>query len=46
MDGLKHASQLLGELRTSALTPKYYYQLCKCSGVFFVTTHFTYSIMF
>jgi len=29
MDGLKHASELLKELRTSALTPKNYYELCK-----------------
>jgi len=29
MDGLKHASQMLSELRTSNLTPKYYYRLCK-----------------
>ncbi len=29
MDGLKHASQMLAELRTIALTPKYYYRLCK-----------------
>uniref|UniRef100_A0A914V069 Vacuolar protein sorting-associated protein 35 n=2 Tax=Plectus sambesii TaxID=2011161 RepID=A0A914V069_9BILA len=27
MDGLKHASQMLGELRSSTLTPKYYYRL-------------------
>ncbi|KHN79252.1 Vacuolar protein sorting-associated protein 35 [Toxocara canis] len=27
MDGLKHASQMLSELRTAALTPKYYYRL-------------------
>nr|CAB3267638.1 vacuolar protein sorting-associated protein 35-like [Phallusia mammillata] len=27
MDGLKHASELLKELRTSALTPKNYYEL-------------------
>lgn len=29
MDALKHASQMLAELRTGALTPKYYYRLCK-----------------
>jgi len=29
MDGLKHASDMLKELRTSALTPKNYYELCK-----------------
>lgn len=28
MDGLKHASNMLGELRTSSLTPKMYYELC------------------
>jgi len=28
MDGLKHASTMLGELRTSLLTPKCYYELC------------------
>ncbi|VDN02550.1 unnamed protein product [Thelazia callipaeda] len=27
MDALKHASQMLAELRTGALTPKYYYRL-------------------
>ncbi|KAL7639004.1 UNVERIFIED_CONTAM: hypothetical protein RMT77_010538 [Armadillidium vulgare] len=27
MDGLKHASNMLGELRTSSLTPKMYYEL-------------------
>ncbi|CDS09286.1 hypothetical protein LRAMOSA10646 [Lichtheimia ramosa] len=27
MDGLKHCSNMLGELRTSALTPKNYYEL-------------------
>ena len=29
MEGLKHCSTMLGELRTSALTPKNYYELCK-----------------
>lgn len=29
MDGLKHASTMLGELRTSMLSPKSYYELCK-----------------
>lgn len=29
MDALKHASQMLSELRTGALTPKYYYRLCE-----------------
>lgn len=33
MDGLKHASQMLSELRTAALTPKYYYRLCKLSYI-------------
>ena len=28
MDGLKHASTMLGELRTSFLSPKSYYELC------------------
>ena len=27
MDGLKHASNMLGELRTSLLSPKSYYQV-------------------
>ena len=27
MDGLKHCSTMLAELRTSALTPKHYYEL-------------------
>ncbi|CAO3655179.1 unnamed protein product [Mucor hiemalis] len=27
MDGLKHCSNMLAELRTSALTPKNYYEL-------------------
>ncbi|KAG0000116.1 Vacuolar protein sorting-associated protein 35 [Modicella reniformis] len=29
MDGLKHCSTMLAELRTSNLTPKNYYELCK-----------------
>ncbi|EJW81112.1 hypothetical protein WUBG_07980 [Wuchereria bancrofti] len=29
MDALKHASQMLSELRTGTLTPKYYYRLCE-----------------
>lgn len=29
MDALKHASNMLGELRTSMLSPKSYYELCK-----------------
>lgn len=28
MDGLKHASTMLGELRTSLLSPKSYYECC------------------
>ncbi|KOB77353.1 Vacuolar protein sorting-associated protein 35 [Operophtera brumata] len=28
MDALKHASSMLGELRTSQLSPKGYYELC------------------
>lgn len=28
MDGLKHASTMLSELRTSSLGPKQYYELC------------------
>ena len=34
MDGLKHASDMLKELRTSALTPKNYYELCKYLNFF------------
>lgn len=30
MDALKNASVMLGELRTSLLSPKSYYELCKC----------------
>ena len=29
MDALKHASNMLGELRTSMLSPKSYYELCE-----------------
>lgn len=29
MEALKHAVQMLSELRTSLLTPKFYYRLCK-----------------
>ncbi|CAI9715681.1 sorting-associated 35-like [Octopus vulgaris] len=29
MEGLKHASNMLGELRTSLLSPKTYYELLK-----------------
>lgn len=32
MDGLKHASNMLSELRTSLLSPKSYYELC----IFFI----------
>lgn len=31
MDGLKSASAMLGELRTSSLSPKQYYELCTLS---------------
>lgn len=31
MDALKGASTMLGELRTSLLSPKSYYELCKSS---------------
>jgi vacuolar protein sorting-associated protein 35 len=31
MDALKHCSTMLAELRTSALTPKSYYELCNLS---------------
>ena len=30
MDGLKHASIMLSELKTSLLAPKYYYELYTC----------------
>ncbi|KAG0098905.1 Vacuolar protein sorting-associated protein 35 [Podila epicladia] len=36
MDGLKHCSTMLSELRTSTLTPKNYYELCKCTFVVFL----------
>ncbi|KAF9583587.1 Vacuolar protein sorting-associated protein 35, partial [Lunasporangiospora selenospora] len=32
MDGLKHCSTMLSELRTSSLTPKNYYELCNPGG--------------
>lgn len=33
MDGLKAASTMLAELRTSSLSPKQYYELCEqCTG--------------
>lgn len=32
MDALKHASNMLGELRTSMLSPKSYYELCILYG--------------
>ena len=28
MDGLRHASMMIAELRTATLTPKFYYRLC------------------
>lgn len=28
MDALKHASNMISELRTSLLSPKHYYELC------------------
>jgi len=28
MDALKHCSNMLSELRTGLLSPKYYYELC------------------
>lgn len=31
MDALKSASTMLGELRTSTLSPKAYYELCACN---------------
>lgn len=33
MDGLKHASTMLSELRTSSLGPKQYYELCNTHTV-------------
>lgn len=33
MDALKCASNMLGELRTSLLSPKSYYELCKCNQI-------------
>jgi hypothetical protein len=33
MDGLKHASNMLNELRTSLLSPKSYYELCKLNSL-------------
>lgn len=36
MDGLKHASTMLSELRTSALGPKQYYELCKNEATKFI----------
>ncbi len=35
MDAIKHASQMLLELRTSMLSPKNYYELCTCVGFTF-----------
>lgn len=37
MDGLKHASTMLSELRTSLLSPKFYYQLC--AQLYFCLAH-------
>lgn len=31
MGSLKHASDMISELRTSLLSPKYYFELCMCS---------------
>ena len=31
MEGLRFASVMLGELRLTTLTPKFYYRLCKCA---------------
>lgn len=31
-DALKHASNFVSELRTSLLSPKHYYELCKTGG--------------
>lgn len=43
MDALKHASNMLGELRTSMLSPKSYYELCilyMCStGIYVSSEH-------
>ena len=47
MDGLKHASNMLGELRTSLLSPKSYYQVLKLELDFLIyhqcliLTHFS-----
>lgn len=38
MDGLKNASTMLGELRTSLLSPKSYYELCILSHLFIAFT--------
>ena len=37
MEGLKHASAMLTELRTSLLSPKSYYELCILSNYKVVT---------
>lgn len=37
MDALKHASNMLGELRTSMLSPKSYYELC----ILFLTLYYS-----
>lgn len=36
MDALKSASLMLAELRTSSLSPKQYYELCKPPALLFV----------
>lgn len=38
MDALKHASTMLGELRTSLLSPKSYYELCMLVLLFSLLT--------
>lgn len=36
MDALKHALQMLNEMRTADLSPKFYYRLCKSFPSFFL----------
>jgi len=36
MEGLKHAANMLGELRTSLLSPKNYYELRRTEFIFVV----------
>ena len=45
MDGLKHASTMLGELRTSFLSPKSYYELCILVLFNIATIHFRNTIL-